>query len=119
MSRIRKFLPAVVFAVAIGVLSAQAIQTTGTVIRGVVWDPSKALIPGVEITLRSLERNEVRKTVSNARAQFSFDVTEGEYEMRAELRGFETTIIRPIQIKEGQTIQVDLNMMICPNGQCR
>ena len=76
-------------------------------------DETGALIPGVTITLSNLEKNDVKKGVSNQRGEYAFETLDaGQYELKAELPGFVTLIVGPIQLKENESLRFDLTMKI-------
>ncbi len=63
-------------------------QGTGS-IQGVVSDPSGAVIPGVEVTIRNLGTNAVRAMVTDDKGHFQADLLQpGDYEVSASQAGF-------------------------------
>ena len=93
----------------IGIAFAQA--RNGTV-SGMVLDQTQARIPGVTLTLSNLGKNEVVRAISQRDGGYSFDVAPGSYELKAELPGFQTTIVGPIQVKEGETSAINVTMRV-------
>jgi carboxypeptidase family protein len=96
----------------IGIASAQTTPSKNAIIRGTVVDPSAALVPGVQITLSNLEKSDVKKVVTDERGQYSIEIPAGTYELKAEHPDFETSIKRPIQLKENETLKVDITIDI-------
>jgi hypothetical protein len=105
-----------IFTLATGVLFAQTSQPKPAVIRGIVHDATalKTPIPGVQITLTNLGKKEDVRMVSNRQAEFSFEAAPGEYQLRGELPGFETSLLGPIKAKEGETVRIDLILTVGP-----
>ena len=92
-------------------ISAQSLQSTG-IVRGSVYDQTRALIPGMELTLSDLEKSYARRVSSNARGEFSIEAPAGVYELRAELPGFETSITRPLRLRANETLQTDITAAV-------
>ena len=60
-------------------------------IHGRVTDQTGGVVPGVELTLRYIENNISKTTVSNDFGEFEFiGLTQGKYELSAAMAGFET-----------------------------
>lgn len=102
---------------AMGFASQQATQPKTGIIRGIVRDPSEALIPGAQITLSSLEKTDVRTAVSGPRGDFSIEAPAGTYELKAELRGFKPSIARPLRLNESEAIRMVMILGIDVPGQ--
>lgn len=82
-------------------------SVTGQV-AGVVEDPSGAVIPGAQITLRSHTTNAVRQTTTSGSGNYTFALVEpGRYQVRCEKQGFKTAIRREITVQTQSTAQVD------------
>src|SRR4051812_39002970 len=82
---------------------------------GIVRDPSKAAIPGVQVTLTNIETNAVLKIVSNESGEYRFDAPAGRYEIKADLPGFRSVKIANLRIDESSTMQMaPLEMTIGP-----
>src|SRR5260370_24248956 len=63
-------------------------ETTATV-RGVVLDPSDAVLPGATVTLTSLDTGQGRRAQSSQDGSFQFiAVTPGRYRLMVALAGF-------------------------------
>jgi hypothetical protein len=81
-------------------------------IRGTVLDSSKAKLPGVQITLTRLDTTDSKKTVTNEIGEYSFKTSPGQYELKAELSGFETFTTGLITLKDGETIQLEIRIKV-------
>ena len=101
-----------------GFASQQATPQSKTgIIRGIVRDPTEALIPGAQITLSSLEKTDVKTAVSGPRGEFSIEAPAGTYELKAELRGFKPSIARPLRLNESEAIRMIMILGIDFPGQ--
>ena len=64
-------------------------KTESGKITGTVTDQSGAVLPGVSVTLKSVERASTRSTVTNAQGEYVFaGLVPGNYEVTADLSGF-------------------------------
>jgi hypothetical protein len=87
-------------------------SSNGTV-GGIVEDPSKALIPGVGITLTNVQTNIVQKAVTNETGAYSFlSVPPGFYSVIAELPGFKTLVRSGVQIGTAAQVRVNFTLEI-------
>src|SRR6267154_4543423 len=88
-------------------------QTNGQV-GGVVQDPSKALIPGVTVTLINTETGITVSQLTNESGVYSFaSVAPGNaYRVTAALSGFKTTITNGVQIGTSAQVRLDLTLEI-------
>ena len=60
-------------------------------LRGIVTDPTGAVIPEATVTIKSLENGSSRKTASDINGEYSFlEVAPGDYTLLAEKSGFAT-----------------------------
>src|SRR5687767_3550740 len=90
-------------------VSAQT-SSNGT-LGGLVEDASKALIPGVGITLTNVETNVVQKTLSNETGAYSFlSVPPGLYSVTAELLGFKTAVRSGLQVGTAAQVRVNFSL---------
>jgi hypothetical protein len=101
------------------VLLASLILTTGNAfgqtgngqVGGVIEDPSKALIPGVTITLTNTGTGVIATQVSNETGSYNFaSVAPGTYSASAMLPGFKTSVANNIQV--GVSAQVRVNFTL-------
>jgi hypothetical protein len=88
---------------------AQFAQRGG--IEGTVFDPSGAVVPGVNITLLDLAQNQNRKIQSDAAGRFEFDnLPAGQYQLTASLQGFETAKSEAITVNIGAISDYRFNL---------
>ena len=85
-------------------------QTYRGTIRGTIYDPRGAVIPGAEITLTSKETGEERTVTSNGQGQYSISsLRPGEYEIKVAAQNFKTST-RTVDVPVNQELRVDANM---------
>jgi outer membrane receptor protein involved in Fe transport len=100
------------FAIAVLVPAFATAQTESGKITGSVTDQSGAVLPGVNIGLKSVERATVRTTVTNAQGEYVFaSLVPGAYEITAELSGFSKKQIRTT-VSVGATVAVNVQMQV-------
>jgi hypothetical protein len=84
---------------------------TGTM-SGVVTDDTGAVIPNVTVTITNKATNISRTATTNAEGFYSAAALEaGEYEVRAEVKGFKTSV-RPATVQIGETTAVNMPMSL-------
>src|SRR6185295_7385082 len=90
-------------------------QTNGS-LGGVVQDSTKALIPGVQVTLTNTETGITDTQLSNESGVYNFpSVAPGNaYRVNAALAGFKTSITNEVKI--GTSAQVRLNIVMEVGG---
>jgi hypothetical protein len=92
--------------------SALAVAQQATIV-GTVTDPSGAALPGVTITVTSLDSNAVKKIQTNEAGQYVLpDLNIGHYSVRAELTGFKTAEQKNITLQVGDRDRIDFTMQI-------
>ena len=81
-------------------------------IEGVVKDASGALIPGVGITIKSVETSAQRMLVTDDYGHFLAPLLPlGEYDVRAELQGFKSWIGRALS-KQGERTSLNITLEV-------
>ena len=109
--RVRTILIALVAGLALfSSLSLFAQERFGSIV-GVVSDSSKAILPGVSITITNKETNRIFTTTSDDSGKFfARDLDPGRYSVKFELPGFKTGEAPDVILLLGKTI--DLNMTL-------
>jgi Ca-activated chloride channel homolog len=80
-------------------ISGLAVQQEATV-SGVTVDPAGQPVPGVTVTLKAVPAGQPRVATSDAQGAWKFEkVPFGDYELRASIAGFRTTVA-PIQVRQ-------------------
>ena len=111
-SQVRKGLfLAIVVVLGVGVCSAQ-FSLRGS-ISGTVTDTSQAVVPGANVTLTDIDRNQSVKTTTNATGQFTFtQLTIGHYRLKVEETGFSTTQSPVLRLETGQNVRFDVALQL-------
>ncbi|HEY8410127.1 MAG TPA: TonB-dependent receptor, partial [Pyrinomonadaceae bacterium] len=92
------------------VLAQQAARGT---LNGTVTDPNGAVVAGVKITATLEAAGIRRETVTNDQGLYVLtDLLPGEYELRAEAKGFRTQVVKAISLKVGQSVTLDVALEI-------
>jgi Ca-activated chloride channel family protein len=90
--------------------SVTALTAQSFSVRGKVVDLSGALLPGVKVTLQHKDSRMMWETVSSGDGQFDFaGVPAGDVELRAELPGFKTAVLKS---KLGAVAVTDVSIML-------
>jgi hypothetical protein len=80
-------------------------QNSSSAINGVVTDPRDAVIPGVKVTLRNVETNVERITVSNAGGDYFFSsVPPARYTLTFSAPSFQTETISAFEVSVAQAV---------------
>lgn len=93
-----------------GKLNAQ--EVTGAIV-GTVVDPSGAALSGAKVTARDLDRGTTLATTTNDSGAFNLPlVPVGRYEVKAEVKGFQTAANPPFEILLNQTVRISFQMKV-------
>ncbi len=104
------FLLAVVLSLGASPLLAQG---GGGKIEGTVADSTGAVLPGVEVTITSVDTGQSRMAITGDLGRYSApSLATGNYEVRAELAGFQTGVRQGIRLLVGQEAVVDFSLEI-------
>ncbi len=101
----------IVGACLIGFLFCFSIFSQGSTgrILGIITDPSSAVIPGVTVSIRDVDRGTARMlTTDEAGVYNAPNLLPGTYTIRVELAGFSTVERQNIRLEVGQDIRVDV-----------
>src|SRR5439155_9820939 len=86
--------------------------TTGT-ISGTVTDSTGAVVPGVNVTLKSVEKGITRTVRTDEGGRYRApDLALGSYEISAEASGFETVVRSGITLTVGREAVVDFTLQV-------
>jgi hypothetical protein len=78
-------------------------------IAGTVVDPSGAALPGVTVTITSVERKTVDSVVSNASGNYTKEhLLPGVYEVKAELTGFKSAVVSRAKVSVDTQTNIDM-----------
>src|SRR5437899_5058084 len=99
------------FMVFLSVVSAVA-QTQASS-RGVIHDPTGAVIPGVTVTVTNPATNQVRSAISNESGVYNFPVLQpGKYNIKVELPGFRTITQNGVELQVQQSARLDFTLQV-------
>ena len=88
-------------------------QTGNSSIIGTVKDPTDASIPGVTITLSNLDTGIQLETLTNEVGLFRIGaLVPGNYQLQAELPGFNRLTRGPLVLQVSQTLAIDLQLEV-------
>jgi Carboxypeptidase regulatory-like domain/TonB dependent receptor len=86
------------------------VNATGTLL-GTVIDPSKAVIPGADVSVTSKETGLSRDTKTNNAGQYRFDLLPvGSYEVKITMPGFAVAIFGGVGLAVSQTTTIDASL---------
>jgi hypothetical protein len=92
--------------------AAQAQQSSGS-ITGTVQDPSGAPVKDAKVSAKDVDRGTVLTTQSNDDGAFTFPVVPvGNYEIRAEAKGFQTAVQPAFTLVLNQTARVNFQLKV-------
>ncbi len=90
-------------------------QSTGNSIRGAVFDPSSARVPGAEATLESMHDSTVRLTASGPDGTFLFaGIPAGVYRLTISKPGFAVFRSRPLEMRAYAHLLFDAKLELAP-----
>ena len=92
-------------------------QSVGASLQGTVYDPSGAVIPGVQIDIRNVETGASRTLTTDEGGHWREPVLQpGEYELRVSTSGFQTIVRKGINLTVGQDAVVDSRLELGKTG---
>ena len=92
--------------------SSSAFAQTGS-ITGVVRDESNAVIPGANVTVTNVETGVSRSSVTDTGGRYRVPtLIPGQYEVRASVEGFETSVRTGIQLTVGAELAIPMELRI-------
>src|ERR1043166_5160759 len=90
-------------------LQAISLAQTSPVLSGVVTDPSDAVVPGAQVTLTNKTTGLVRTDIADQSGAFIFpQLQPGQYDLKAESRGFKAIVTQSIDILVNTSSKVNL-----------
>jgi hypothetical protein len=95
-----------------GVLPALAVGPTGTIV-GTVSDPSEAVIPKAQVTVRNQDTNARREALTDDDGDYSVPLLPpGLYEVSVEKEGFRHSVHSDVKLEVDQTARVDFLLQV-------
>ena len=88
-------------------------QGASGTISGTVTDTTGAVLPGVEVTITNVGTAQTRLAITGDEGRYSTpQLSSGDYEVRAELAGFQAGVRRGIQLVVGQNAIVNISLQV-------
>ena len=103
----------VLIALVVSSMSWAAAQTTTATLAGTIMDETQAVLPGVEIMVTNVENGAVRTSISGDSGEYRVsDLAPGEYEIEAQLPGFQTAVQTGILLTVGRSATLNLTLSV-------
>jgi len=107
-----KFFPSLFVLAFLFAFSSFSFAQTSSAITGTVRDQAGAVITGAKLTVRSLETNLTRSTVTDGEGRYTFpELRVGRYEVRAEQDKFKPSA-RQLNLTIGETFALELTLEV-------
>src|SRR3977135_2860366 len=88
-------------------------QTGSGQVGGIVQDSTKALVPGVSVTLTNTDTGVVNTTISNETGAYNFvSVQPGNYRVTAELPGFKQAVANDLKVGPNAQVRWDFTLEV-------
>src|ERR1700739_3228613 len=110
---LRLMAPVFLLTIILSFTSAAFAQLTTADILGTVTDPTGAVIPNANITLKNLDTNEMRSTQSNGSGDYTFTLLQvGHYSITVKASGFQAWVTRDLAIEAGDRARADAHLQL-------
>ncbi len=87
-------------------------QAPTATIRGIVSDPSKAIISGAKVAATNKSTGAERNATTNSAGEFQFSaLSPGDYEIKVTMQGFKSEL-RPLTLQVGENLTVDFDLEV-------
>ena len=88
-------------------------QSTSVDLSGTVFDVTRGVVPGAELTLVNESTGIARTTHSDSVGHYAFtQLAPGPYRLTASLAGFETTVLSGLVLRVGQIAALDISLKV-------
>src|SRR5436190_2846649 len=88
-------------------------QTGSGSVGGIVQDSTKALVPGVSVTLTNADTGVVNTTITNETGAYNFvSVQPGNYKVTAELPGFRQAVANDLKVGPNAQVRWDITLEV-------
>jgi hypothetical protein len=94
------------------VISAHAQQTTGNV-RGIVKDPTSAVVPGAKVTITDKSTNNSQTAQTTEEGEYLFsNLLPGDYSITVEAVNFKTLTLNEVRVELNQTTDIPTELQV-------
>ena len=94
-------------------LTAFSQQAANATLNGTITDPNGAVVAGAKITATQIATSIQRNTVTNDDGFYVFsNMSPGNYELKIELQGFATKILKEVSLNVGQTSTINMSLEV-------
>ena len=88
-------------------------QSSSSAVNGVITDPVQAVVPGAKVTLRNVDTNVVRTTVSNSGGDYFFSsVPPARYTLTFSAPSFQTETIAAFEVAVAQAVTINATLRV-------
>jgi hypothetical protein len=88
-------------------------QTVTGSVRGIIMDPSGAVVPGAKVTITNTSTNVQGQTVSDSSGLYDFEfLVLGNYTVTSTATGFSTATVGPFQVQVDQIVTADIKLQV-------
>ncbi len=88
-------------------------QSWNSLLEGLITDPSGAVIPQADLTLKNTASGQVRHTLTNAQGFYTFPlIPVGAYDLTVVAPGFALRTVRGISLQVGRSDRIDLTLQL-------
>lgn len=88
-------------------------QAANATLNGTITDPAGAVVAGAKITATQTATSIKRNTVTNDDGFYVFsNMSPGNYELKIELQGFATKILKEVSLNVGQTSTINVSLEV-------
>ena len=92
-------------------------QSWNSHLEGLVTDPSRAVVPQAQVTLKNTASGQIRSTQTDQQGYYTFPfMPVGVYDLTVTAPGFATRAIQGLSLQVGQSSRVDLTLQL-PRGK--
>lgn len=96
---------------------AQTVSNGGQ-ITGAVKDPTQSVVPGSQVTITNQQTSATFTVLTDGQGVYTFpSVSSGTYTVKAEVKGFQSSVSPALKVDAGQTVKYDFTLAIAGTAQ--
>ena len=93
--------------------AASVLAQQNASVSGIITDESKGVLPGVTVTVTSLDSGRVSTAVSDAKGEYQIvNLPPGRYSLGAELTGFGSSTVPALELRVGQNATLPFSLKV-------